>query len=476
MFKIDNSKKPKTKIKKNKKNGNKIEQVLKLLINKYKSTKNISQEDINDFLIDKKIDTLQNETLLVNLLKEKSINVENNMNIEEMKKIDQKISASTFGEYRSNWNEKSESSQRGIKTTMTSNNKILVENTTKFLLNNIGKHSILTAKKEKDLISKINHKKRIIRKIAIHSLVNCNLRLVYSIANRFTNRGLDISDLFNEGVIGLYHAINKFNPAEFKNRFSTYATWWVRQSITRSISEQTRLIRLPIHMVDSINLIYRKEREFLQLKKRVPTTDELAIEINRVKWDNYYNKFLLNIGYDSETASKELKKDLEKIVIKKQTPNNSHIILTVGSKKLFKKYSLQPTNDIKFKVFKKQYIEKLKRHSQDVISLEKPVGEEEESVLSNFIKDETIPTPYDEANNNYRKSGVQKLLKGNLSIREYKMICMRYGISPYNRAYSLNEISDKYNVTNERVRQIFSKIMTKLHNPTLRNQLKNYYN
>ena len=440
-----------------------------------KKNKKITQEEISDALSSVNSDTLENEILIINMLQKKSIAVEKELNEQEMSLIDKDVSHS-FSKYKSNWNEKSISSQRGVRTTIASNNRILVEDTTKYLLNNIGKHSILTPKKEKELISKIEHKNKIIRRIAIDALVNCNLRLVYSIANRFTNRGLDITDLFNEGVVGLYHAIDKFKPTEFTNRFSTYATWWVRQSITRSISEQTRLIRLPIHMVDSINLIYKKERELLQLNKKVPTTEELAVEINKVKWDNYYNKFLSNIGYIEEEASATLKKDIKKIVKMKKTPNNSHIVLTIGNLELLNKHNLTKTNDIKFKVFKKPYIEKLKRHSQEVISLEKPVGEDEESVLSDFIKDETILTPDNATNDNYLTQGIQKLLKENLSIREYKIICMRYGIAPYNKSYSLNEISDKYNVTNERIRQIFSKIMTKLNNPTIRNQLKNYYN
>ena len=354
---------------------------------------------------------------------------------------------------------------------------VLIADSSKFLLASIGKHSILKEEDEKKLIQRLNSKNPIIRKSAVDRLVNCNLRLVFSIANKYQNRGLDIADLFNEGVMGLYRAIEKFDSTKFDNKFSTYATWWIRQGITRALSEQIRLIRLPVHMVDSINLIYKTERKLLQKNERMPTIDETVKLISKTKEKIFKEKFYEKLGFDEKNASNEEKEDAKKILKMQLTPNKSHKELFINPEffSLLKKHGWRNFEKLKFKIYMKKDIERLKKYSQDIISLERPIGDDDDSILADFVSDETIMTPSESAKINMFKNHLYKFLNNYLDKREQQIFCMRNGLPPYNSQYSLEEIGQKFNITRERVRQICNKCLAKLSHPTVKRQIKNFF-
>lgn len=448
--------------------------------NSKKNKKTLTQENIaNKLSANKKYkNTPENESKVIKFLRRRGVKVITSLD-ESMYITDRDILNKLPYAEKSKYflKAKKDFDVRGKIATANTNKKILTSDSSKFLLGSIGKNSILTEEHERKLIAMLNSKNKIIRKTAVDRLVNCNLRLVFSIANKYQNRGLEISDLFNEGVIGLYRAIEKFNSTKFDNRFSTYATWWIRQGITRAISEQTRLIRLPVHMVDSINLIYKKERELLQKNDHLPTTTELVEEIFRTKNEIFNAKFYEKLGFNSENASEEEIEDSKKIILEKMTPNESHMVLKINPKYIYllKKYGWKNVTPIKFKVFKNNEIEKLKKQSQDIISLEKPIGEEEDSIFADFINDDTILTPEENSKINIFKDRLHRILNETLDEREQQIFCMRMGISPYDRKYTLDEISEEYNITRERIRQICNKCITKLSHPTLKKQTRNFF-
>lgn len=439
----------------------------------------ISQDTIASELERNQEDSPENEAKAIWFLKKKGVNVvtdyDESLKISDkeiLEKLSYKDKSKIFLEARKKFD------VRGRITNININKKVLVGDSSKFLLSSIGRNSILTEEDERKLIKMLNSKNKIIKKTAIDRLVNCNLRLVFSIANKYQNRGLEIADLFNEGVIGLYKAIEKFDSSKFDNRFSTYATWWIRQGVTRAISEQTRLIRLPVHMVDSINLIYKKERELLQKNGKLPSTNELVTEIFKSKREIFLNKFYEKIGFKRANASEDAIKDSKLIVKEKITPNKSHMELIINPKYeyLLKKHNWKkPISPTKFKIFNAVDIEKLKKQSQDIISMEKPIGEEEDSIFADFINDESIATPEESANINIFKDKLHKILNDTLDQREQQIFCMRMGISPFTKRYTLDEISEKYNITRERIRQICNKCLTKLSHPTLKKQTKNFF-
>ncbi len=255
-------------------------------------------------------------------------------------------------------------------------------------LREIGKIPLLDAKQELALA------KRVVAgdKKAKDKMAEANMRLVVSIAKRYSGRGLDFLDLIQEGHTGLLRAVEKFDPDKgFK--FSTYATWWIRQAITRAIADQARTIRIPVHMVETINKLLRTQRRMTQEFNREPTIEELA---------------------------KELEMEPSKI----------------------------------------EYVMKIK---QDISSLDAGVGrdgEDEDSVLGDFIEDEDSTTPEEAASNQLLKEQVQELLS-TLSDREQKIIKMRFGLDN-GKSHTLEEVGQEFAVTRERIRQIEAKALTKL--------------
>lgn len=255
-------------------------------------------------------------------------------------------------------------------------------------LREIGKIPLLTAEEELALAQRVvaGEKK------AKDKMAEANMRLVVSIAKRYSGRGLDFLDLIQEGHTGLLRAVEKFDPDKgFK--FSTYATWWIRQAITRAIADQARTIRIPVHMVETINKLLRTQRRMTQELNREPSIEELA---------------------------KELEMEPDKV----------------------------------------EYVIKIK---QDISSLDAGIGrdgDDEESVLGDFIEDEDSATPEETAANQLLKEQVQDVLS-TLSDREQKIVKMRFGLDG-GKSHTLEEVGQEFAVTRERIRQIEAKALTKL--------------
>ena len=267
----------------------------------------------------------------------------------------------------------------------------------KMYLKDIGQVPLLTTDEELELAQKMSEGQEAAKK----RLSEANLRLVVSIAKRYVGRGMLFLDLIQEGNLGLMKAVEKFDYQKgFK--FSTYATWWIRQSITRAIADQARTIRIPVHMVETINRLVREQRLLLQELGREPTLEELAERM----------------GVSIERVS-----EIQKI-------------------------------------------------AQDPVSLETPIGEEEDSHLGDFIEDDKTPTASDSVASTMLKEQIARVLD-TLTPREEKVLRLRYGIDD-GRPRTLEEVGKEFNVTRERIRQIEAKALRKLRHPSRSKRLRDF--
>ena len=281
--------------------------------------------------------------------------------------------------------------------TDTSFEGISVDEPVRMYLREIGKIPLLTFDEELDLA------KRILEgdEEAKQKLAESNLRLVVSIAKKYVGRGMLFLDLIQEGNMGLIKAVEKFDYTKgFK--FSTYATWWIRQAITRAIADQARTIRIPVHMVETINKLIRTSRNLLQQMGREPTPEEIA---------------------------KEMEIPVEKVV-------------------------------------------EIQKIAQDPVSLETPIGEEEDSHLGDFIQDEDSPAPHDAASYTLLKEQLEEVMN-TLTPREAKVLKLRFGLED-GKSRTLEEVGKEFNVTRERIRQIEAKALRKLRHPSRSKKLRDY--
>ena len=274
---------------------------------------------------------------------------------------------------------------------------VSVEDPVRMYLKEIGKVPLLSAEREIELAQRMEEGDEEAKK----ELAEANLRLVVSIAKRYVGRGMLFLDLIQEGNLGLIKAVEKFDYHK-GYKFSTYATWWIRQAITRAIADQARTIRIPVHMVETINKLIRVSRQLLQELGREPTPEEIA---------------------------KELDMPVERV-------------------------------------------REILKISQEPVSLETPIGEEEDSHLGEFIQDDNVPVPAEAAAQTLLKEQLDEVLD-TLTEREQKVLRLRFGMND-GRARTLEEVGKEFDVTRERIRQIEAKALRKLRHPSRSRKLRDY--
>ena len=274
---------------------------------------------------------------------------------------------------------------------------ISIDDPVRMYLREIGKIPLLTYEQELDLAKKVLAGDE----IAKQKLAESNLRLVVSIAKKYVGRGMLFLDLIQEGNMGLIKAVEKFDYTK-GYKFSTYATWWIRQAITRAIADQARTIRIPVHMVETINRLIRTSRQLLQQNGREPTPEEIA---------------------------KEMDVSVERVL-------------------------------------------EIQKIAQDPVSLETPIGEEDDSHLGDFIQDEDSPSPQDAASYTMLREQLDEVMS-TLTPREAKVLRLRFGLDD-GKARTLEEVGREFQVTRERIRQIEAKALRKLRHPSRSKKLKEY--
>lgn len=274
---------------------------------------------------------------------------------------------------------------------------VSIEDPVRMYLKEIGKVPLLSADEEIELAKAMAEGDQEAKK----KLAEANLRLVVSIAKRYVGRGMLFLDLIQEGNLGLIKAVEKFDYTK-GYKFSTYATWWIRQAITRAIADQARTIRIPVHMVETINKLIRVSRQLLQELGREPTPEEIAAEMD--------------------------------VPVEK--------------------------------------VREILKISQEPVSLETPIGEEEDSHLGDFIQDDNVPVPADAATFTLLREQLGEVLE-TLTEREQKVLILRFGLED-GRSRTLEEVGKEFNVTRERIRQIEAKALRKLRHPSRSRKLKDY--
>jgi RNA polymerase primary sigma factor len=311
------------------------------------------------------------------------------------------------------------------------------ESVVQLLQEHIEKHGSLPAERaymrllppDEELDMELN-KIRELSEAAHHAIIRANLRLVVSVAKRYIGRGSSFLDLIQEGNIGLLRAVSKFDPTR-GYKFSTYATWWIRQSISRSIADQARTIRIPVHIFESINRLLRVQRRLIQQLGREPTSEDLALEAG------YLEPKDEQMIYRSRADGTPLPPDVRRRWLRASAKVN-----------------------------------RILRAMEEPMSLESPVGNEDSSQLGDFIEDEDAPEPMDAAAREMLRESVKNALAV-LSDREREVLELRFGLMD-GKDHTLEEVGQYFNVTRERIRQIEAKALRKLRHPTRSRHLRDY--
>ena len=359
----------------------KVEEKIKVLRNMAKKTKNVLEyQEISDFFADMPLEEEQFEKIL-DALEQSNVDV---LRITDDEVVDDIILTDEDDVDMENLD-------------LTIPDGISLEDPVRMYLKEIGKVPLLSADEEIELAQRMELGDQEAKK----RLAEANLRLVVSIAKRYVGRGMLFLDLIQEGNLGLIKAVEKFDYRK-GYKFSTYATWWIRQAITRAIADQARTIRIPVHMVETINKLIRVSRQLLQELGREPTPEEIAEEMN------------------------------------------------------------MPVDRVR----------EILKISQEPVSMETPIGEEEDSHLGDFIEDDKVPVPADAAAFTLLKEQLVEVL-GTLTEREQKVLRLRFGLDD-GRARTLEEVGKEFKVTRERIRQIEAKALRKLRHPSRSRKLKDY--
>ena len=359
-----------------------------------KKKKSLSYTDVSNRLGDMELDKDQMEEIY-ELLMSKGVEVDMENEPDDIDLLELEDEEVDDPEVDAVIAENPDAKEIDLEATISKN--IAVDDPVRMYLKEIGKVPLLTAQEEIDLAKRMEQGDE----YAKQKLCEANLRLVVSIAKKYVGRGMLFLDLIQEGNLGLIKAVDKFDWTK-GYKFSTYATWWIRQAITRSIADQARTIRIPVHMVETINKLIRVSRQLLQEEGREPTPDEIAAEMG---------------------ISVEKVREILKI-------------------------------------------------SQEPVSLETPIGEEEDSHLGDFIPDDDAPAPAEAAAFSMLKEQLVDVL-GTLTEREQKVLKLRFGLED-GRARTLEEVGKKFDVTRERIRQIEAKALRKLRHPTRSKKLKDF--
>jgi RNA polymerase primary sigma factor len=428
---------------------------LEILLDKAKKQKTLTQKEVIDVLPDGGLDVEAADALITQLV-ERGIEVvdDEEEDTESLADVDEPDDAA-LKEVEEELEEEEEETQTdnviGLSASELSTE--LTNDPVRMYLREIGQVNLLTAADEVSLAKRIQRGMRAQKKLekenglnqeealkfkkhtldgrlAKRLLAEANLRLVVSVAKRYIGRGMSFLDLIQEGNIGLLRAVEKF---DYKRgyKFSTYATWWIRQAISRAIADQARTIRIPVHMVETINRLLRVQRRLLQEYGREPTAKEISLEM-------------------------DLLSDEDLQAIQDTRENNK---------------SIDPALERRWRRAASK-VRRILRIAQEPMSLETPIGSEENSYLGDFIEDESVLGPVDAASKQLLKEQLHEILDS-LSERERKVLEMRFGLSD-GQGRTLEEVGVAFGVTRERIRQIEAKALRKLRHPIRSRKLRDY--
>ena len=352
---------------------------------------------------------------------------------------------------------------------------ISIEDPVRMYLKEIGKVPLLNAEEEIELAKKMEMGDQDAKK----RLAEANLRLVVSIAKRYVGRGMLFLDLIQEGNLGLIKAVEKFDYRK-GYKFSTYATWWIRQAITRAIADQARTIRIPVHMVETIN-----KRLVVSIAKRYVGRGMQFLDLiqeGNLGLIKAVEKFDYRKGYKFSTyATWWIRQAITRAIADQARTIRIpvHMVETINklirvSRQLLQELGREPTPEEIAEQMNMpvERVREILKISQEPVSLETPIGEEEDSHLGDFIQDDNVPVPADAAAFTLLKEQLMEVL-GTLTEREQKVLRLRFGLDD-GRARTLEEVGKEFNVTRERIRQIEAKALRKLRHPSRSRKLKDY--